>query len=195
MIAYLSGVVRHLLDDALVLDVNGVGYQVYVSTAMAHGSPPGQPLSLHIYHHIKEDTQQLFGFAQAEDRSLFTLLLSVSGVGPKVALKFFNTMSTERLVQAIAAEDSVALTAVPGVGKRLAERMTVELKGKVGPLSSPTLLTPVASHHADLILALKQLGYSADESRQAVSMAAGKLTAGLSLDQALKIVFKFLVTA
>jgi len=195
MIAYLSGVVRHMFDDAVVLDVNGVGYQVFVSTAMAHGSPTGQLLSLHVYHHIKEDAQQLFGFATIDDRALFTLLLSVSGVGPKVALKFFNTMSSDRLIQAIASEDSVALTAVPGVGKRLAERMTVELKGKVGSAHSPTLSTPVASHHADLVLALKQLGYSADESRQAVSMAAGELTAGLSLDQALKIVFKFLVTA
>ncbi len=195
MITYLNGIMLHWLDDALVIDINGIGYQVFVTPVMAHSATVGESIQLHVYHHIKEESQQLFGFKTLDERSLFTLLLSVSGVGPKVALKFLSTFSHSQLSHAIASEDSVSLTAVPGVGKRLAERITVELKGKVETSFGGTdNSTPPPSSHQDIILALRQLGYSAEEARQAVSRAGNEITSTMPLEIALKVVFKYLVT-
>lgn len=195
MITYIHGIMLHCLDDALVIDVNGIGYQVFVTPVVMHGTPSGESIQLHVYHHIKEESQQLFGFKTLDERSLFTLLLSVSGVGPKVALKFLSTFTYSQLTHAIASEDSVGLTAVPGVGKRLAERITVELKGKVeAGLVGTSSNSALPSSHQDIILALRQLGYSADEARQAVSRAGNEITPTMPLEAALKVVFKYLAT-
>jgi Holliday junction DNA helicase RuvA len=169
LIAYVSGEVVARGADHVVVDVRGVGYKVFVPR-----HPSGDSVTLHTHHVVRDDAQQLFGFETREELALFDLLITVPGVGPKAALSLLSVSSPAALAAAIASGDAVALARAPGVGKKTAERLIVDLKGRVartGPEREPTgLLT-----EDEAAAALQALGYTAAE---AVSALRGGPPAG-----------------
>ncbi|MDR0477413.1 MAG: Holliday junction branch migration protein RuvA, partial [Desulfobulbaceae bacterium] len=137
MIASLSGKVQAVYADRMVLDVGGVGYEVFVATdAIARLPGRGEAISLHIHTHVREDAIVLFGFADEAEKELFLALKTVSGIGPKLALAALSGMRVNDLCQAIAQGDVKRLTTLPGIGKRTAERICVELKDKILSLAN-----------------------------------------------------------
>jgi holliday junction DNA helicase RuvA len=169
VIALISGDIVARGSDHIVVDVRGVGYKVFVPR-----HPSGDTVSLHTHHVVRDDAQQLFGFETREELALFELLITVPGVGPKAGLSLLSASSPSALAAAIAAGDAVALARAPGVGKKTAERLIVDLKGKIGrtgPAREPTgVLTD-----DEAAAALQALGYTASE---AISALRGAPPAG-----------------
>ena len=162
MIAYVSGEVVARGADHVVVDVRGVGYKVFVPR-----HPTSDTVALHTHHVVRDDAQQLFGFETREELALFELVITVPGVGPKAALSLLSVSSPPALAAAIASGDAAALSRAPGVGKKTAERLIVELKGKVartGPEREPTgVLT-----EDEAAAALQALGYTVAEAISAL---------------------------
>ena len=166
MIAYLSGVLLEKHLQRLIVDVNGVGYDVLVplSTMYVIGEP-GSKVALRIYTHVREDALQLFGFATPLEQALFERLISVSGIGPKLALAVLSGIEPAELSRAIRSSDIVRLTRIPGVGKKTAERLVVELKDRlpkadtVEPASAGAEGPDDHDVRDDLLSALENLGY------------------------------------
>ena len=131
MIASVEGVVGAVAADSLVIEVGGLGYRVFAAPAILASAQPGKVLKLHTFHLVREDQQALYGFRSAEELGFFTLLLTVNGVGPKVALAIVGSRPTPDLQLAIMAQDQAVLVSIPGIGKKLAERIIFELKEKV----------------------------------------------------------------
>ena len=202
----LNGAIEDItiVEDVLskiVVEAGGVGYQVFVPQSVIADLPSeGDSIKVYTHHYIREDQQSLFGFISLEDRQLFGSLISVSGIGPKVGIKFFSTLTASQLVNAIIQDDIAVLTMVPGVGKKVAERLVIELKDKLpkhfsvstgGARKSDS--KPLNALGDDLGIALKQLGYSSDEIKSAIASAAPQLDESMSLDVALRLVFKHLL--
>ena len=162
MIAYVSGEVVARGVDHVVVNVRGIGYKVFVPR-----HPAGDSVTLHTHHVVRDDAQQLFGFETREELALFELVITVPGVGPRAALSLLSVSSPPQLAAAIASGDAAALARAPGVGKKTAERLIVELKGKIartGPGREPSgLLT-----EDDAAAALQSLGYTAAEAISAL---------------------------
>ncbi|MEK6720211.1 MAG: Holliday junction branch migration protein RuvA, partial [Chloroflexota bacterium] len=131
MIASLDGIVGAIAADSLVVEVGGIGYRVFAAPAIIVSAAPGSRLRLHTYHLVREDQQALYGFRSAEELGFFNLLLTVTGVGPKVALAIVGSRPTPDLQLAIMQQDQAVLVSIPGIGKKLAERVIFELKEKV----------------------------------------------------------------
>jgi len=170
MIAHITGRLILKNPNCVIVDVGGVGYELNVplSTFYELGEI-GSDTSLRVYTHVREDTLQLFGFRTESEKKLFLLLLSVSGIGPKLAITVLSGLSAEELIQAIRLNDLARLVGIPGVGKKTAERMLVELKDKVAAIAPPGLEERSArvgstgsgdSFREDLVSALINLGYS-----------------------------------
>lgn len=166
MIALLTGRIAVKSPDSVILDVNGVGYRVQIPFSTYFALPEeGNPLSLHIYTHVKEDAIHLFGFLTPGEKQFFQLLLGVSGVGPKLARDILSNIQPEELSSALVRGDLARLSAVPGIGKKSAERLVLELKDKVIKLGLATekQRTPLgqqaASVRDDVASALTNLGY------------------------------------
>lgn len=182
MIASLEGVVSAVAADSLVLDVGGVGYRVFAAPGVLAAAEPGRRLRLHTHHLVREDLQALYGFRTPEELGFFGLLLTVTGVGPKVALGLLGSRPVADLQLAILADDQGLLTAVPGVGKRLAARIVLELREKVAA-AGVAAATPTGagagarSTEGDVVGALQALGYTLAEAREAArhAHAAGSL--------------------
>jgi holliday junction DNA helicase RuvA len=174
MIASLHGTLALVGLDHLVLDVHGVGYLVYAPRPVLGSlGPIESTVFLHTVLIVREDSLTLYGFANLEQRSLFESLLNVTGIGPKVALNLLSSGSPDELRMAIAGGDVTRLSRVPGIGKKTAERLVLELKGKIdlkgAPLVGAAAATPaVAAVNAELIALLVSLGYSAAEANAAV---------------------------
>ena len=174
MIAHLRGQVSHRGADHVVIDVGGVGYLVYV-TPGENIPPRGEPVELHTSLQVREDAMTLYGFTDRGSLTLFTLLLGSSGVGPKLALAALGTHRPEVLRTAIAGADVATLTAVPGIGKKVAERLILELKDKVGAPDLPVDGAPASAVAAadrqvlgEVRDALLGLGYSSSEAQDAL---------------------------
>jgi holliday junction DNA helicase RuvA len=153
--------------DGLVLDVNGVGYRLFATPAAVKKADGADEVVLETHLHVREDAMQLFGFADANERELFELLLSVSGVGPKVALAIVSGYSPAELRRAIVREDDALFQSIPGIGKKTAQRVVLELKEKVAPLAAveaPHL--GAGDGHIVARDALVELGYSSAEAEQ-----------------------------
>ena len=131
MIARLRGMVEDLFDDSIVVDVQGVGYQVFVDQRTRTQFELGTEVSLHVHTQVREDAITLYGFMESEDRTLFEKLLGVNKVGPRLALAALGGMEAQSLIQAIEQEDVATLTQIKGVGATVARRLTLELKGKL----------------------------------------------------------------
>jgi Holliday junction DNA helicase RuvA len=196
VIASLEGSVGAVALDSLVLEVGGVGYRVYAAPALLSALSPGQRVKLHTHHVVREDLQALYGFRTAEELGFFTLLLSVTGVGPKVALAIVGSRAVAELQLAIMAQDQAVLVSIPGIGKRLAERVIFELKEKVaaaGLAAAGTLVAGTPVSDGDVVAALQALGYSLAEAREAARLALADLTAGSSLEERVKAALRKLL--
>jgi Holliday junction DNA helicase RuvA len=175
VIAALTGILRHKGVGDLVIDVGGVGYSVRVSLqTLAELPPEGESVSLLCHTHVREDALQLFGFLNSHERDVFELLISVSGVGPKLALTILSGMPVNQLGVAMAEGNHRRLVTIPGVGKRTAERLIVELKDRFGSLAVGTASRPPAGSAGTehLVEALAGLGYRRQMAEKAVAQAA-----------------------
>ena len=185
MIAQLTGTVARAAGAHVVLDVGGVGYKVFVPVTVLEGLPPqGETVSLVTHTLVREDDISLFGFNDEAELRVFELLLTVSGVGPKVALALLSALPAEDLARAVAGEDVRTLTRVPGIGAKTAQRLVLELKEKLAALGfeqrMETLATggagarkkdPAASVVDDVVSALINLGYNKPEAARATDAA------------------------
>lgn len=171
MIAHLTGILAEKTPDQLVVDVHGVGYQVFVSLQTFYRLPPlHERVNLHVHTHLREDALQLYGFLEEKEKTTFLLLKGVTGIGPRLALNILSGIPVDELEGALRASDVTRLVAVPGVGKKTAERLVVELREKVGALENghagvPGEPTPLS---AEAVSALVNLGYRRAEAEKAV---------------------------
>jgi Holliday junction DNA helicase RuvA len=168
MIAMLRGVLELREEDAVLVDVNGVGYYVHVPDSVMSGlGREGADVSLYTHLHVRENEMSLYGFETVDQRALFQQLLTVSGIGPKVAMALLSVLNPEQLRLSIAEGNVDMLTRAPGVGKRTAERMILDLKGKID-LSELVPAGERSLADAEVINALESLGYSRPEAQDAV---------------------------
>jgi len=186
MIARLRGRPVSNTPDGLVLDVGGVGYLVAATPSAVRAAEGAAEVSLHTYLHVREDALQLYGFAEAAERELFLLLLSVNGVGPKVALGIVSGSPAADLRRAIVLGDTARFQAIPGIGKKTAERIVLELKEKIGDAPMPISSAAGTQPHLVARDALVELGYSVGEAELALARVDPELPAEERVREALK---------
>ncbi len=184
MIASLEGTVAAVSGTGLVLDVGGVGYRVFAGPSTLSGVSAGDQLKLHTHHLVREDVQALYGFRSTEELAFFELIITVSGVGPKVGLAIISSRPVADLQLAILQGDDAVLTSVPGVGKRLAGRIVLELREKVEAAGSGAVSD--GGGETEVLAALEALGYSSREGREAARTAVAALGPGTSLEDRVK---------
>jgi Holliday junction DNA helicase RuvA len=182
MIAFLHGKLADASPTHVLVDVNGVGYSVFIPLSSFDKLPPkGGDVKLLTYHHVvaREGTHQLFGFLTRDERDMFLLLINVTGIGPKLALNILSGSSTSALRHAIATGDAQMLATLPGIGKKTAERLIVELKDKIGaPPGLEAKGRPLSVEEqkvTDAVLALLSLGYKQTEAHKAILAVLEKL--------------------
>ncbi|MDR3737612.1 MAG: Holliday junction branch migration protein RuvA [Terracidiphilus sp.] len=176
MIAHLRGKLIHKQPGQAIVEAAGVGYDVVISVPTFTALPSvGAEAALHIHTQVSDDQIALFGFLDREEKRLFERLITVSGVGPKLAIKMLSGLSPERTVQAIRSQDHAQLTRIPGVGKKLAERLVVELKDKLEDFAvAPAPATVQGAAVDDVLSALTNLGYQRPAAEKAIEQAAAK---------------------
>ncbi|HEV8589456.1 MAG TPA: Holliday junction branch migration protein RuvA [Pyrinomonadaceae bacterium] len=207
MIAHLSGTLLSKQATSVIVDVGGVGYDVSIplSTFYELGEV-GEPVQLRVYTHVREDVIQLFGFKTARERELFLQLISVNGVGPGLAIKLLSGMNADEMIASIRTNNLVRLVAIPGVGRKTAERLVVDLRDKIATLSSPALEEEFAAKAAvggaptstdamrnDAMSALANLGYQKAAAEKAVKNAideGGELSVEMILRRSLRSLAK-----
>lgn len=185
MIGRLAGLVVSLRGERLLLDVNGVGYEIAVTTKVAAAlPPPGERTVVFTHLHVREDSLGLFGFPTEADRELFRALLTAQGVGPRVALAMLGAFSADALRQVVAMEDVDALTVVPGVGRRTAQKIILDLKPRLADLEADVLETSTVG--GQVRQALQSLGYAPAEIRAVLPSVDQSLPVAEQVRQALK---------
>jgi Holliday junction DNA helicase RuvA len=192
MISALRGRIAAKGESYVIVDVGGMGFKVFVpSSALDRLGGVGQEVSLFTHMHVRENELALYGFGSADELQLFELLLGVSGIGPKVGLKIVSIMSVETLREAIATGDAAMLTRIPGIGKKIAERVMVDLKDKLG-VSLEFVSYPALTHaDAEVISALTSLGYSVNEAQAALhSLPQGDLP----LEEKVRLALQYFAT-
>ncbi len=169
MIATLEGILEYRGSDSVIIGVGGIGFRVYVSgsTLSQLGAVKGR-VSLYTHLHVREDSISLYGFASSEELTLFRSLISVTGIGAKLALTVLSALNAEQLVMAITSGDTDLLSQTPGIGKKMASRLVIELRGKLEKEWKDVAL-PLAPENADAVAALTGLGYSVAEATKALS--------------------------
>ena len=184
MIAHLRGRILEKHPTYLILEAGGVGYEVTISIPSFSGLPAeGAEDSLYIHTHVREDSLALYGFLRREEKELFERLISVSGIGPKLAITVLSGMAADALVSALRGNDLIALTRIPGVGKKTAERMVLELRDKLEGLAAAPAPTPASRMEEDVVSALVNLGYQRMAAEQAVKRAIGRAGESGSFEQ------------
>ncbi|MHC5374114.1 Holliday junction branch migration protein RuvA [Enterococcus sp. LJL120] len=198
MYEYLNGVVTYISPLYLVVENQGIGYQIAMGNPYRYSSQLDNQVKIYLHQVIREDAQLLYGFENLEEKQLFLKLISVSGIGPKSALAILANDNHSGLIQAIEADDVTYLTKFPGVGKKTAQQMILDLKGKLGELVAdfPVEKIPTAVHAADSALtealeALAALGYSEKEVKRVAKLLPE--TAGQTTDQYLREALKLLM--
>ncbi|TET56809.1 MAG: Holliday junction branch migration protein RuvA [Dehalococcoidia bacterium] len=191
MIATLEGTLEHRGNDSIIINVGGIGFRVYVSgfTLGQLGAVEGKVI-LHTHLHLREDNVSLYGFASGEELALFGNLVSVSGIGPKVALGLLSALNPQQLVMAIASGNTDLICQAPGIGKKTADRLVIELRDKLEKEWKEVAL-PSAPESADVIAALTGLGYSLTEAARAVSRLSG--SEELSLEEKIRMALQQMV--
>ena len=184
MISRLRGVPAGRTADGLVVDVGGVGYLVSATPSVLRRAEGVSEVTVETYLHVREDAMQLYGFADAGERALFVQLLGVSGIGPKVALAVVSSASPDELRRAIALRDSARFQAIPGIGKKTAERIVLELEGSIG--ESPALAEAGTPRELVARDALVELGYSLVEAEQALANVDPELSVEERVREALR---------
>lgn len=177
MIAHIHGELARVEADYVVIDTGGVGYKVFAPLSVIAELPkPGTRVKLHTYTHVKEDSLTLFGFEDIDQQNIFEILLTVNGVGPKVALNILSVLTVAHLAEAISRDDYVSLNRVPGVGTKMAQRIALELKEKINSLAwvEKARKTARPAEHAivdDVTEGLVALGYDRQSARKAAEQA------------------------
>jgi Holliday junction DNA helicase RuvA len=191
MIGYLEGKLKAKTPNCIIVDVNGVGYDVCVPLSTFYELPdPGQTVSLNVHTYVREDAIQLYGFRTLSEKEMFLMLIAVNGVGPRLAVNILSGISPDGLRQVILNQDRVRLKNIPGVGKKIVERVLLELTDKIKVKSKET--PGASSAYADAFSALINLGYRPNEAEKALNSAKQTLDSSASVEQLLKIVLKTL---
>ena len=193
MIGYLEGKLRHKAPDYIIIDVNGVGYIVHVSLTTFYDLPDlGQTTHLNIHTYVREDILQLYGFRTVAEKEAFLHLITVNGVGPRLAVNILSSITPDQLRQIIMQQDAKRLRNVPGVGKKIAERIMLELRDKLklqGEKEIEGLAIPIASESnawSDAFSALSNLGYRPPEAERALRKAVQLLGQDAPIEKLLK---------
>jgi Holliday junction DNA helicase RuvA len=197
VIASLEGVVGSVGGDSVVLEIAGIGYRVFAGSGTIAAARPGARLKLHTHHLVREDLEALYGFRSVEELGFFELLLTVAGVGPKVALAIVSSRGVADLQLAVLQGDEAVLTAVSGVGRKLAARVILELKEKVAAAGTAAGLAAGRARggavgETEVVAALQALGYSAGEAREAAREAVVSGAPGDSLEERVKVALRTL---
>ena len=172
MIAHLRGRLISKHPNQAIVEAAGVGYDVTITVPTFSDLPAlGSEVALHIHTHVREDAIALFGFLRADEKQLFEKLITVSGIGPKLAITILSGMATADMVAAIRGNDFARLTRIPGIGKKTAERMCVELRDKLDAFGAPQPVAAVSAVEEDVISALTNLGYQRALAEKAVERA------------------------
>ena len=175
MIAHLRGRLLAKHPQQAVIEAGGVGYDVVISISTFSALPPeGAEVALFIHTHVREDTLALYGFLDFVEKRVFERLITVSGVGPKLAVTIQSGLSTERLVAAIRGQDHATLSQIPGIGKRLAERLVVDLKDKLEDMATAPRLIETGPSTDDVLSALVNLGYQRPLAQKAIASAVAR---------------------
>lgn len=198
MIRFIKGILEETTDNTIILENNGIGFEVFVpKNVMAQMPQAGSEIKIHTYFHVREEAMQLFGFLTKSDLRMFELLITVNGIGPKGALGILSVFSADELRMSIFAGDAKTISKAPGIGKKTAEKLILELKDKIsfedsiqfyGNLSSGTDKNEQAIAKTDAIEALVALGYSQTESVKVVQSIA--LESGMDSETILKEALK-----
>ncbi len=197
MIALLRGKLAYKSIDHVIIDVGGVGYRLFIPLSSFYSLPETGEVSLFTHTHVREDTLSLYGFQTVEEKDLFVTLISISGIGPKLAVNILSHSSAHDLKTAIATGDIKSLSSLPGIGKKTAERLVLELKDKVGPVKGEDPLGdgsarfPAREMIADVVSALVNLGYKENQARKVLENM--ELSPELSMEQVLKGALKVLI--
>lgn len=187
MIGWLEGRLAEKTPEGVLVDVNGVGYDVRIPlSAFLELPDEGKTVRFRIHTHVREDQFQLFGFLTEEERNCFRLLLGISGVGPRVALAVLSGLPVGRMIQAIRSGDLAALRGIPGVGTKTAERIIVELRDRIGRLEGADLPTPVGETEESTLSALVNLGYPRSQAEKAVRAALERLPDAPALEDLIR---------
>jgi Holliday junction DNA helicase RuvA len=190
MIASLSGRVDYIDSDAAIIDVGGVGFRVYMPTsALANMGRPGDTVKVYTHTHVREDNITLYGFPSSEELWLFEVMLGVTGLGPKLALAILSALTPDQVRMAIATSSTEMLDMIPGIGKKVASRIILELKEKIGAGLVVTT-TEETKENADVLAALTALGYSATEAVKAVANLPDD--AKMKLEEKVKLALQYL---
>jgi Holliday junction DNA helicase RuvA len=172
MIAHLRGRLIAKHPNQAIVETGGVGYDVTITVPTFSDLPAaGSEVALHVHTHVREDAIALFGFLRAEEKQLFEKLITVSGIGPKLAITILSGMATADMVGAIRSNDFARLTKIPGIGRKTAERMCVELRDKLDAFGAPQPVVSVSPIEEDVISALANLGYQRGVAEKAVERA------------------------
>jgi Holliday junction DNA helicase RuvA len=195
MIASVEGTVGTIAADSLVIEVGGIGYRVFAAPSVLASASAGGRLRLHTYHLVREDQQALFGFRTPEELGFFNLLLSVTGVGPKVAMAIVGSRPTADLQLAILMQDQAVLVSIPGIGRKLAERIIFELKEKVSAagVAAGSSAAVASASEGEVVAALQALGYSLAEAREASRLAVSDPVLGAGLEERVKAALRTLL--
>ena len=200
MIALLSGKIAYKGISHIVVDTQGVGYRVFIPLTTFYELPDaGQPVTLHIHTSVKEDAINLFGFYTLQERELFQLMISVSGVGPKVAMNVLSRISATELLEAISGGNLTKLIAIPGIGRKTAERLILELREKAVKKMAEDQISVMDVQkkqsgmiREDVMSALVNLGYKSNTARDALDKVVREAEGELPMDQLLKKALKIL---
>ena len=191
MIASLTGKIESLNSDSAVVNVGGVGFKVFMPTsAISSIGKPGDNVKVYTHTHVREDNISLFGFPTAEELWLFETLIGVTGLGPKLSLALLSALTPDQLTMAIASGSTDLLETVKGIGKKVASRIVLELKEKIGAGLTISPVSGVAEENADVLGALTSLGYSAAEAVKAVASLPNDPK--LKLEDKVKMALQFL---
>jgi Holliday junction DNA helicase RuvA len=178
MIAYVKGALNYKEPNRVIIDINGMGYEVFIPLSTYQKLPSiGDQVKLHTHYHVREDAAQLYGFISSEEKEIFEMVLSISGIGAKVALSILSSISANEFRSAVAQENMKVLTKIPGIGKKSAERMVLELKDKIGKIHIDEEMVKLIGAEAsnDAVNALLSLGANQSAAEYAVYRAERRL--------------------
>ncbi|MBS6704972.1 MAG: Holliday junction branch migration protein RuvA [Lachnospiraceae bacterium] len=201
MIGYIKGIVEEVTSDRLILENGGIGYEIFVpSSVLDSGLREGEELKIYTYLNVREDALQLFGFLTRDDLQVYRLLIGVNGIGPKAAIGVLSAMSADTLRFAVLADDAAAIAKAPGIGKKTAQKLILELKDKfsleeafeqkLAATQAKETVQAGEDAFSEAVQALVALGYSGTEALQAVKKVAG--AADMDTEAVLKAALKYL---
>ena len=189
MIATLRGEIVQLEDNALIVEVGGVGLRVYVPAPLRGRKKAGEGIVLYTYLVVREDALNLYGFEGQAERDLFALLLGVNGVGPRVSLSVLSTLTLEAVQRAVLSEESEILARVPGVGKKTAQKIVLHLHDRLKPVGGLEKLAALSDRDGEVLAALTSLGYSVIEAQTAIQSLSAE--APDSVEERLRLALQF----